>query len=286
VFMEGPPRTMRITGLAAEVRSLMKTPTVKEFDGKTVKEIVEEVAKDRGISGAHVDEEIGKIKVPYLNQTVSNYHLLTEIERRVGGILSFTPQGIVLRKRDGGTSVSEREMPTLVLRPEHLNSWSTRITERYNYSHVEAAWFNKDTLKREWEKTDLFTTLTENKFPIGRMFNSKEEAKAAADAKANSFRRGKIQGNFILAKGDPWITAQMPVVVQEMRDGINGRYVVDKVTHTYLKDQGISTTIECNAPGDGNDDSDIANKKFYYPQPGETLGIPLQPGQGRLSGPV
>lgn len=49
VFLEGPPRTMRITGLAAEMHSLMKTPVIKEFDNKTVQQVAEEIAKNAGI---------------------------------------------------------------------------------------------------------------------------------------------------------------------------------------------------------------------------------------------
>jgi hypothetical protein len=121
----------------------------------------------------------------------------------------------------------------------------------------------------------LGATALQNKFGgafnIGQLFNSEAEAKAAATSQASNLARAEVQAIFDLAKGDPWIRDQQTVLVTGMRDGINGSYSLDKVTHTYIKSTGIKSQLEGKAPGDGSNYAE-ASTEFMRPGPGELLG--------------
>jgi phage protein D len=82
---------------------------------------------------------------------------------------------------------------------------------------------------------------------------SEAEAQQAADAKMAALNRGLRQGTVTLAKGDPSIRAAQPLVIMGMRPGIDGSYIVQTATHTFTRDEGISTTLEIYDPGTGED---------------------------------
>lgn len=288
VTYEGPPRSITITGTSSGSSSVLKSPTLKEFDNKTLGEIINGIAEKGGIS-AVISEELAQIKVPFKNQFASNFHMLHELERQYGAIAKFEGGKLLFKKRDDGQTASGQEMPILVLNESHFGQWQIKHNERANFSKVKAGYWDKDDHVRRWvtEENENFKGEQGTEYPMKGMFNSKEEAAAAAKSKVNSFRRSTGEANIALAKGDPWIRDQMQLLIGGMREGINGSYVIDQVKHTYLKNAGIMTSLSAKPPGTGTDFSDLASTaEFMAPKPGEILGEYLIGPGGRAVGRV
>ncbi|SDK39728.1 phage late control D family protein [Bradyrhizobium ottawaense] len=276
VTFVGPPRSIKLTGKSTGSNDIQKAPAIKDFENKSISDILGGMAGKTGL-GVSISGALGDIKIPFKNQVVSNLHMIHELERLTGAVAKVVDGHLMFVKRDGGESASGVALPTLVLQPEHFGTWQVRYTSKPGYGGVKAAYFDKDEMVRKWVDSavggglgGLANKFTGN-FNIGQLFNSKEEAQQAASSQAANFKRAEVQGVFDLAKGDPWIRDQQTLIVTGMRDGINGSYVIDKVTHTYIKSTGIKSQMECKQPGDGADYAE-ASKEFMRPGPGELLG--------------
>jgi phage protein D len=280
ITFQGPPRSIMMTGLASGMRSVQKAPAIANFDNKSVGDIIGSMAAQSGL-GVAIDSGLAANMIPFKNQSVSNMHLLHELERQFGAVAKISNGKIIFTPRDGTTSASGISMPTLVLLPEHFGTWSVKYNSRTDYAKVKAAWRDKADGIRRWVETGVGTSAGSDggeTFPLGQLFNSMGEAQAAAQAKSKALKRFECQANFDLAKGDPWVKDAQTLVVSGMREGINGSYTIDKATHTYVKRTGIRTTLECKSPGTGADFSDRADENFLKPEPGELLGEVLKNG--------
>jgi phage protein D len=274
----GPPRQIKLLGKSTGSNDIQKAPAIREFDNKSVGDILGQMAKQTGLS-LSISGDLAGIKIPFKNQGVSNLHMIHELERLTGAVAKVVDGRLMFVKRDGAETASGVALPTLVLHPEHFGDWNVRYTSKPGYGQVKAAWFDKDQMIRKWVGASVggsdsgvgLANKFGGAFNIGQLFNSQEEAQQAANAQAENFKRAEVQALFDLAKGDPWIRDQQTLLVTGMRDGINGSYVIDKATHTYIKSTGIKSALECKLPGDGVDYAE-ASKEFMRPMPGELLG--------------
>ena len=274
----GPPRSIKLLGKSTGSSDIQKAPAIREFDNKSVGDILGQMAGQTGL-GVSISGDLAGIKIPFKNQGVSNLHMIHELERLTGAVAKVVDGKLMFINRDGAETASGIALPTLVLHPEHFGTWQVRYTSKPGYGEVKAAWFDRDEMQRKWVGQGIsagdggvgLAKKFGGAFNIGQLFNSEAEAKAAAASQAENFKRAEVQATFDLAKGDPWIRDQQTLIVTGMRDGINGSYVIDKVTHSYIKNTGIKSQMECKAPGDGSNYEE-ASKEFMRPMPGELLG--------------
>ncbi|WP_315729783.1 hypothetical protein [Bradyrhizobium sp. SZCCHNRI2010] len=282
IFM-GMPRSIQLTGTSTGFKSIQKAPQIANFANKSVGDILGEMAGQTGLGVAISGDLAGKT-IPFKNQVVSNLHMIHELERMYGAVAKIADGKLMFVPRDSTESASGVSLPTIVLQPEHFGTWKVRYSDRFSASEVKAAYWDKDEHIRKWVSSAL-PGGEGDPFSLGQLFNSQAEAEAAAGAKASAMKRAECDATFDLAKGDPWIRDQQTILVTRMRDGINGSYVVDKATHTYIKSSGIRTNLQCRAPGDGADYSDRADDEFLKPWPGEPTGgvLPGAPGSGNAA---
>lgn len=270
----GPPRSIKLVGKSTGSNDIQKAPAIREFDNKSVGDILGQMAEQSGL-GLSISGDLAGIKIPFKNQGASNLHTINQLERLTGAVAKVVDGKLMFIKRDGAETASGIALPTLVLRPEHFGTWQVRYSSKPGYGSVKAAWRDKETGVRKWVDAAVGGGSLANKFTgafnIQGIFNSQEEAQQAAQSQAGNFARAEVTAEFDLAKGDPWIRDQQPLLVSGMRDGINGSYVISRATHTYIKNTGIKSQLECKAPGTGVD-FEQASEQFMKPEPGELLG--------------
>lgn len=273
----GMPRSIQLTGNSTGMKTIMKAPRIREFANPTVGSILSQIAGEAGL-GVAIAGALGSAQLPFKNQLVSNNHIVHELERIFGAVAKVVDGKLLFVPRDGTETASGIPVPTLVLQKEHFGSWMVRYNDRNDVDGVQASYHDPVDHVRKWVNAGPLGAIAEgfgefkNGFPIGPTFASRAEAEAAAKSRMESFNRASVFATFDLAKGDPWIRDMQTLIVEGMRDGINGSYVIDKATHTYIKSTGIRSALECRAPGDGADYSNRATKEFLNPLPGELLG--------------
>jgi phage protein D len=279
----GMPRSIQLLGLSTTKRDFQKAPQIAEFDNKSVGDILTQLAGQTGL-GVAIDGSLAGQKIPFKNQTVSNLHMIHELERIYGAVAKVQDGKLLFVPRDGTKSASGMDMPTLVLLPEHFGNWQVRYSANTSYGSVKASWWDKNLHVRKWvnqaiKKGDqLGGGAFGGAFPMAGQFNSEAEAIAAATSKGEALERGTCQATFDLAKGDPWIRDRQTLLVSGMRDGIDGSYVIQRAIHTYVKSSGIKSSLECMSPGNGANFGDRADEEFLKPAPGELMGEVLKDG--------
>lgn len=283
VILQGMPRSMQLTGTSTGFNDMKKAPQIANWDNKSVAEILGEIAGQSGL-GMSISEELGSMKIPFKNQVVSNLHLIHELERVTGAVGKVVDCNLMFVPRDADNSASGISLPLLVLQPEHFGQWRVRFTSTPKYTGVKARWWDEASKTYKAVEAGVTGLLSggagATPYTIGSQFLSQAEALAGAQSKARALKRAEKEGNFDLAKGDPWIRDQQKIIITKMREGINGGYTVDKAIHTYIKSTGIRTTLECRAPGDDVDYSDLSEGPYFLlqPKPGEPMGTVIPDG--------
>jgi phage protein D len=262
------PRQIKILGTAVDFGTSLKSPMNRSFENKTLDNILGSIAKDAGATTA-IDKELGKIEMPFLNQTKSPMHLLHELERRFGAMAKFENGKLIFTKRDEGETASGLRTPLLVLQPQNVSRGFVRHTKRSEYSSAKVGYFDENHVKKfAEEKNKRFTSDEEGEkedvpFLSGLLAPNKEQAQQIARAQVAAMNRSMGEVHMTLSKGDPWIRDQTQTLVKGFRDKINGSYVANLVTHTYVKDSGIITEIVAKPPGDGDDFKSLDEGEFY-----------------------
>jgi len=281
---KGGPHSLTITGTSIGFMGALKAPAIQAHDNRTLGEIIDEIAGKGGVI-PRVTSELRDLKVPFFNQTMSPLHMLHELERRFGAIAKFENGFLIFKQRGDGDKFTGGSQPVLVLEPHMLaaqDGYSVRFSERTAYARVVVPYLEKTTQKQRWvtndntEKhggpIDLSKGDPTKTYLYEKQMNSKEEAERQANSVMDMLRRQRCEAHFKLAKGDPWIRDQMPILVRKLFDPVNGPYVADTVTHDYVKNDGIHTSILARQPN--------TNKPFTLVDPDDPLSLHnLDPNQ-------
>ncbi|KQO49159.1 hypothetical protein ASF24_08245 [Methylobacterium sp. Leaf86] len=259
------PRLIRLVGNSIGFAGALKAPAIKNFEDKTLGQIVEEIAATGKVS-AYISPELAAQKIPMLNQTASPLHVLGELERRFGAMAKFENGKLIFISRDTGEGASGVSTPALVLKPEHIQKGFVRHTQRGDYAGAKVGWFDPATHVKKYveEKGDDATSDDERPtFLSGRLGRTEGEAKAMARSQMAALKRSMGEAHLTLSKGNPWIRDQARVIVAGFRDKIDGSYIIDTVTHSYVKETGITTEILAKPPGTGDDFTSLNEGDFY-----------------------
>lgn len=277
------PKAISIHGNAIGFRGPIKSKAIKNYENKTLGEIINSIAGDLSMS-ATVDPDLASQKVPYLNATSSPMHVLMNFEKLYGGILKIEDGKISFGKRDGNENAGGTEMPVVQLGPSHIANCQVRHINRGEYTETKAKWRDPDTneIKTESAQSGVSDKIVlddngaEAKTPstIFGLFRDQATAKAAARAQQNALDRTLGEGLFQLVMGDPWLRDQQKIIIAGFRDGIDGSYIVDIASHSFTKDGGLRTSLSTRAPSGGSETS------FPTPYASEVI----QPGPGQVTG--
>ncbi|WP_298952022.1 hypothetical protein [uncultured Methylobacterium sp.] len=271
------PRQIRITGTGVSFTTSLKSPQIKNFQDKTLGDVLKDFAKQGGVE-AIISPDLAKEKVPFLNQVSSPLHFIHELERRYGALAKFENNKLIFVPRDEGETASGLGTMVLLLRPYNITKGFVRHTTRGEYSGVKVGWYDENHRKHYVEeKNNSAPTDEEGKeqnepFLSGRLGRSEAEARSIAKSQLAMLRRSTGDLHVTLSKGDPWIRDQMRTLMKGFRDKIDGSYVNEVVTHTYVKDGGINTDIVAKPPGTGADYSSLDEGNFYKLGSGGVVG--------------
>lgn len=270
IVFNGPPKSITLHGNSTGMGTAIRSPIIRSYVQHTVSDILQEIAQAGGYQ-VQVHADLARKLFAFKNQSVSPLHMLQEMERTFGAVAKVADGRLIFVPRDAGETASGMAMPMLILGPSHFATWQVRHTNRTDYSGVRASYWDADAAERRWVQHDRPVVANEDGeslFRMGHLFGSREHAEAAAHARMMALTRAMGEGVFVLAKGDPWIRDQQHIIVQGMRDGIDGEYVVFKAQHSYSKDTGLVSQLECQPPGDGETDESDFVPRIEAPEGG------------------
>jgi len=264
------PFSMSISGKSEDLgSSKLKQKGERHWDKKKVKDIVNDIASDAGLS-ASVDSAIGEHEYEWFGQQdESPIHVLRRLERRHNGLFKVKDGQMIFSARGSGNSAGGAFMGSCIVTPNLIvqGSCSFEANDRTKYSKVVAYHQDKDKAERVEISADGNPD-GEAEYRIPEPFSSVEEADKAAQAKAKDLKRGEGSAS-VTVIGNPGITAGAPLLFSGVRPGLDGvPYIIDTATHTYSKGDGYKTQISAklydgssgsssssSSSSDGGDDS-------------------------------
>lgn len=283
------PYSMSISGKAADMgKGKVKEKQDRHWDNKKVKDIVNDVAGDLGLS-ASVDSEIGEYQYEWFGQQdESNMHLLRRLQDRHNGLFKIKDGHLVFSKRGSGDSASGSFMGSCTITPAIIiqGTCSFEADDRTKYSKVVA--YHQDKNKAERVSVEAEGNPDgDAEYRIPQPFSSVEEADKAAQAKAKDLKRGEGSAS-VTVVGDPGIVAGAALLFSGVRPGLDGvPYIIDTATHTYSKTDGYKTQISAklydgsssSSSSSSNSSDSSSNSTSDTVAKDSPAGTPATPGQ-------
>ncbi len=237
LVLAGPVRTLTIRGKAANMPQSIKAPKTRPWDEVTLGDLVANIAGEHGLT-PRIGAELAGIALPHLDQTEeSDLHLLTRLAQQFDAVAKPMGNHLILVKRGQAKSASGKTIPEVTLKAADISSWQATLAERGRYGSVTAEWHDKVTAERKTVRAGS----GEPVFQLRRSFPDTAQAQTAAEAKLATLNRGTGSLDVTLP-GSPNLMAEGVVAMKEFRSGINGRWLVNRVTHT-ISSQGFTTTL-------------------------------------------
>jgi phage protein D len=234
IELGGPPDLMRISGVASVngTTSSGKTALTDQKnrswpEGTTVSTLVSTIAGEHGLKPA-ISESLASIALPHLDQTdESDINLLTRVALDLDAIAKPGGGYLGMFMRGESKTASGQDMPTLSITKSQDSRWTYRQSLREPAGKVIAVWRDQDAA------ADIEVTAGDSE-PIRRLnkrYASLDAAQRAADAEYKRSQRAGATVSLSLP-GDPDLVAEARLVLAGFRQGVDGEWLVTRVTHT------------------------------------------------------
>jgi phage protein D len=224
-------------GKSAELTTAIKETKVKSFHGKTLGDIVREIAGKHGL-GVSIDKDLASRHVEHIDQqNESDVAFLTRLASRNGATFKVANGKAIFTKKGSKTLPSGAAKPAVTVKPEQVSSWSVTQSERGGHKSVIAYWNDHKAGKRK-------KATSGSGKPAHRMrhvYATEAEAKAAAAGKLGELNRGKRSGQIDLP-GNPAFFAEGAVTLQGFDPDCDGGFFAKTVTHTFSS-SGFTTSV-------------------------------------------
>ena len=239
---EGWPRRLILTAKAANHAKTMKEPKTRAWEGRTVREIVETIAGEHGLT-AQVADHLGNIAIPFLAQTEeSDQNLLTRLGKRIGAIITTKDQRLLVTPRHSGKTAGGLSMPELVVTPDMLiadGGYRIGSRPRGRFGTVRARW--RDRQAGMTRNVDVETGLEGPRKTLREVYQDEAEARRAADAAVREIKAGEGEMTLLMV-GNPLARAEAPIMAQGVGLDIDGRWITTSVRHEWNFETGGATT--------------------------------------------
>jgi len=240
IELEGPPEKMVIRGRAAAQTASksgqvsMQTQKIRTWaKDTTIEATVRKIAKEHNLDFM-VSDSLKAVKLPQTSQSdESDLSFLFRLAKRYDAICKPAGAKLLFVKR------GEIQLDVLSLTRYQLSKWSMVRSSRDSTGTVIAYWHEKAKAKKHEVKLG-------DGEPVRRLrhaYADAASAKAGAQAALDKSKRDEDKLSITLP-GDPHVSAESPVTISEIRDGINGDWIVDSVTHKIDKSVGFNTSFE------------------------------------------
>lgn len=240
IELSGPPDKMIIRSRAA-VQTESKSGKTSMLSQKnrtwpkdtTIESLVSKIAKEHELEYI-VSESLQNIKLPQNSQsTESDITFLMRLAKRFDAICKPADGKLLFVKR------GEILLAQLTYTRYQVSNWSMIRSSREANGTVIATWYEKKNAKKNEVKLG-------DGEPVRRLrhnYSDEKSAQAAAQSALDEAKRNEDKLSINLV-GDPNLSAESRLLLSQFRDGIDGEWVIDSVTHMINKSNGFSTSFE------------------------------------------
>ncbi len=237
VELSAPPAVLVVRAHAADMRRSLKSNRDQTYENITLGELLSTIANRHGLV-PKITNELDALRYDIVNQSKeSDINLLTRLTKEQDAITSIKDVNLIITAKSKGETVSGQTLNPIYLKQRDLSNWRVTIADRQAYQSVTARYHDPDQAK------EVIVTAGTGMphYAIKKNYKNQAEALAAANAKYKQFQRGTRKLSLTLPYKSG-LMAEVPIVLNDIRDGVDGEWVIDEARHE-LSGQGIITKI-------------------------------------------
>jgi phage protein D len=252
------PYRMKITGKSASMRSGLKQHRNREWGDGTADmafgPIAQQIAGEVGLT-AQVSGRIGQITDRYWSQqNESGLHFLQRHAERFNGTFAVKGNKLIIADRDEGETPGGSALGVLVITPPQVvrNTLNVRWAERDSHKKVRARYRDRDSQAEDVEEEDVGDDGDADAvYTLRHPYASREEAKRAAAAKAQSLRR-EADSTSVTILGTPYVEGGQPMIYEDIHPDVDGTdFIIDVAQLSFSKRMGFRAGIQAKASTKG-----------------------------------
>ena len=244
------PYTMSIQGKSADMRAGLKEHRGRNWDDTTLGAVINEIAGENGLT-AQVDPEIAKFRGHdgyFAQEMESGLHFIERQARRVDGVFAVKDGKLIVAKKGKGQTPGGVAIPELIVVPAMIIKGTCKVSfkEREGHKKVRAPYHDTGDAERKYEEADSDPD-GEAVLTLRHQFAGKDEAKQAAQARANELRRTATQTS-VGIEGNTGARGGAPMRYLGVHPEVDDeRFIIETATHKFLKGGGYTTSIDAKA---------------------------------------
>lgn len=236
------PYTISVNGHSADLTSALKENKTRHFDDMTVRQIVEKIAGDHGLTPRISDAVSGHLYEWIGQQDESDLSFLERLARRHGALFTIKNGALLWLERGAGKNADGTSIPAVTVIPTTIVTGTCRMSESDvdRFKTVKAYWQDRREARRQEVVIEADPEAT-GEHVLRDPYSSREEAEAAARAAVREMLRGLIETSCTII-GRPALMAGQPVKYAGVRPHVDGReFIPSMVQHSYSKTAGLRT---------------------------------------------
>ncbi|MCX4027950.1 hypothetical protein H0A36_19605 [Endozoicomonas sp. SM1973] len=236
VSLSGPPNQMTIQAKGANLRDQLRSPKSRSWHQKKLVDIVTTVANDNGLK-PKIAEVFTSIVIDHIDQTEeSDINFLSRMALDHGAIVKPMMEHLVFVERGKTKTATGKQLSAITI--SKINKWNLKAPDRQYYKSVMAKYHSAEGGKTEHVKVGNGEPI----YTIKMVYPTKEAAKASAKAKLSGLNDTEASLS-ITVVGNPELIAERPVIIQGVRTGVDGRWVVKQAKHS-VSASGYTTSVD------------------------------------------
>ena len=247
-------RTLTMTAKSADMTSKVKGHRSAHKDKAKFGDVAKEWGQKAGLSDVKVDASLAAIERPYWSMANESFMAWGDrIRRELGATFKIFGKIAVFVPRTGGTSASGKPLtPVAVTWGDNLIDWSASpVLSRPQYGSTAARWYDPKAAKHVTETADGGSGSGDAKHCHPTKHATKDNAKRQADSNKAELDREKGGCDGVTIDGDPDAQPGALCTISGIRDGVDGTYLIESVTHTLSRHGGFTTKLTLKQPSDG-----------------------------------
>lgn len=245
----GGGRTLKIGATSADQKSKVKQPALRHKDKGTFKDTATEWGKKAGLT-VQVIGDIGSVERDYWLQQHESFQAWGQrMGEELGASFQIMGDRAIFSPRNESMSASGQPLTPInaAWGDNLLSADISPVIGRPQYESVVTRYYDREEAKWKDEKVDVRSATATVKLTDQTSAAGKSHAGSKSKSGSKKSEREKGSGSVTIV-GNYAAEPEAPLFASGLRDGIDGEYIIDSVTHTLTKKNGFETKITIKKP--------------------------------------
>jgi uncharacterized protein len=229
--ISGPPDVMTVRARSADVggarTAKWKAHKSRSHATTTLGALVTKIAREHGQEAA-IAPDVDSLPIPAIAQSrESDLHFLTRVARREGAVFALKGGKAVVVKRGAPRTAAGVVPEAVTFQRSQLTSWRLTQATRDSHGSVRARWRDKAAARERFASAGT----GDPKRTLRSTFASEAEAQSGATAELARLTRNTGGALEVTVSGRAALAAGGRIVLDGVRSGLDGTWVVETVEH-------------------------------------------------------